>query len=851
MKKILSLFTFLLIMTMAACQAVVPTSTPTTPTTAPTATPLPAPTVPPEIPGEVVYVPFPVQIDVDGKLDDWKDLPVIQVERGSSLSTIPGEDTAFSFQVAADADTFYITMQAVDKNIIAGQHAAEFWNEDSLEFYLNASGNLDATKYSTGIFQLNINAADIGNTDPNALTITGVFSTGVKVTGYVFKTADGWGFEGSTPLEGLLTPAHGLEIGFQAQMNGATTKDRDVKLIWSNADTSDLSWQNPALFGRAIFYEMGRTDVPQPSPRAALATATPTAGPEIIPALISVNQVGYFPEGEKTAYAAIDSTDPVDWVLLDENGAEVLTGKTLVKGKDANSGDLVHIIDFSAFKTSGAGYKLRAGGLESPAFTISNTIYSSLERDALAYFYLNRSGLAIDAQYAGEQWARPAGHLSDNAVTCFKGKDSVGNDWSGCDYTLDVAGGWYDAGDFGKYVVNGGISAWTLMDLYEQFPAAFPDGSQNIPEQGNGVPDILDEARWEMEFLLSMQVPEGQTLAGMVHHKMHDETWAGMPMVPPTEVDNDNANVEAGVGRYLYAPSTAATLNLAATGAQCARIWKDIDSAFAARCLASAETAWNAAAAHPNLYAGNAPGSGGGNYEDNNVSDEFYWAAAELYITTGGEKYLDSLLASDEFGKVESFDWGNTAPLGSVSLVIVKNDLPAEKLQVLETSFTTYADKMMQVQRSSGYPALIEGDYPWGSNATMLNNMLLLGNAWRLSGDPLYLEAMRAGMDYILGGNTLNKSFVSGYGAYPMQHPHHRFWANDPGNGFPPPPPGAVSGGVNFAPSDDAAKIANLMDLPPAKRYQDELLAYSTNEVAINWNAALVWVSAFLEETGK
>lgn len=850
MKELLSLLTLVLLLAMAACQAATPQST-LTPTTAPTATPTPAPTVPPEISGEVVYVPFPVRINVDGTLDDWTDIPVITVERGSSLSTIPGEDTAFSYQVAADADNFYITMQAVDKNIIAGQHAAEFWNEDSLEFYLNASGNLDATKYITGIFQLNINAADIGITDPNALTITGVFSSGVKVTGYVFKTADGWGFEASTPLTGLLTPAHGLEIGFQAQMNGATTKDRDVKLIWSNADTSDLSWQNPALFGRAIFYEMGRTDVPQPSPRAALPTAAPTAGPVVIPALISVNQVGYFPKGEKVAYAAINSADPVDWSLLDASGREVLSGKTVVKGEDALSGDLVHTIVFSDFKTSGTGYKVTAGGLESPAFEISDSLYNGLKKDALAYFYLNRSGIDIEAQYAGDEWARPAGHLSDNAVTCFKGKDSAGNDWRGCEYTLNVAGGWYDAGDFGKYVVNGGISAWTLMDLYEQFPAAFPDGSQNIPEHGNGVPDILDEARWEMEFLLSMQVPQGQKLAGMVHHKMHDETWAAMPRVPPGEVDNDTANAEAGVGRYLYAPSTAATLNLSATGAQCARIWKDIDSDFAARCLAAAETAWAAAKANPAIYAGNAPGTGGGNYEDQNVSDEFYWAAAELFITTREEEYKDSLLGSSEFGKVEAFDWGHTAPLGSVSLVIVKNDLSAEKLQALKTGFTAYAEQMLQVQQASGYPALIEGDYPWGSNATMLNNMILLSDAWRLSGDARYLESVRAGMDYVLGSNTLNRSFVSGYGTCPMEHPHHRFWANDPANGYPPPPPGAVSGGVNFAPSDDAAKNANLAELPPAKRYQDELLAYSTNEVAINWNAALMWVAAFLEETGK
>ena len=848
--RTLSVVTLLLLLALTACNAAAPSATPA-PTPAPTHESIPVTNVPAEIPGEVIYVPFPVYISVDGSLADWQGVPEITVTRGSMLSTVAGENSAFSFRAAADETHFYITMQAVDQNIIAGKHGTDFWNEDSLEFYLNASDNLDARTYEDGIFQVNFNAADIGNTDPQALTITGVFSTGVKVTGFVFKTPDGWGLEASIPLEELLTPAHGLEIGFQAQMNGATAQDRDVKLIWSNRDTSDQSWQDPVLFGRAIFYKLGSTDIPQPAVRAPLPTAEPAAGPEVIPPLISVNQLGYFPAGAKTAYLADASTDPLDWSLLDAGGAEMLKGKTVIDGLDELSGDFLHRIDFSAFTTPASGYILSAAGLQSSPFEISADLYADLKKDALAYFYLNRSGIALDPQYAGEEWSRPAGHLTDNAVTCFKGTDSAGNTWPGCDYTLNVSGGWYDAGDFGKYVVNGGISAWTLMDLYEQLPAAFADGAQSVPENGNGIPDILDEARWELEFLLSMQVPEGQALAGMAHHKMHDESWAAMPMVPPSEVDNDNENAKAGVGRYLYAPSTAATLNLAAVSAQCARIWKDLDGAFAARCLTAAEKAWQAALAHPEVFAGNAPGSGGGNYDDTAVSDEFYWAAAELYITTGAEEYRTYLLGSSEFGKVESFDWGHTAPLGSISLAMVKNNLPTDKLALLKENFTAYADKLTSVQQQGGYPALIEGDYPWGSNGTMLNNMILLADAYQLSGESDTLAAISMGMDYILGTNPLNKSFISGYGSYPMRHPHHRFWANDPAKGYPPPPAGAVSGGVNFAPTDDAAIKANLADLPAANRYQDELAAYSTNEVAINWNAALVWVSAFLDANGE
>ena len=133
----------------------------------------------------------------------------------------------------------------------------------------------------------------------------------------------------------------------------------------------------------------------------------------------------------------------------------------------------------------------------------------------------------------------------------------------------------------------------------------------------------------------------------------------------------------------------------------------------------------------------------------------------------------------------------------------------------------------------------------------ILNNMILIGAAYDLSRDGRYLNAMRLGMDYILGRNPLNKSYVSGYGTDPMQHPHHRFWANDPDNGFPPPPPGALAGGPNSNPGDPAALNAGLLDRAPSKRYLDEIGSFTTNEVAINWNAPLAWVAAFLDKNSN
>ena len=355
---------------------------------------------------------------------------------------------------------------------------------------------------------------------------------------------------------------------------------------------------------------------------------------------ILVNQVGYYPNLAKIATLRSDAKQQLDWKLMAADGHEAAYGKTQPAGLDTPSGERVHIIDFSAFKGTGRGFVLTVGPDRSRPFEIGNDLYRKMKYDALAYYYHNRSGIDIAMPYAGgAQWTRPAGHLSDKSVPCVQG--------SGCAYRLDVTGGWYDAGDHGKYVVNGGISVWTLLNLYEraQFigksTKALADGTLNIPEQHNGVADLLDEVRWELEFLLKMQVPDGQPKAGMVHHKVHDKEWTALGLAPH----------EDPMPRFLYPVSTAATLNLAAVAAQAGRIWKTIDPAFAARCVTAAEKAWAAAAHNPAVFA-KPGGVGGGPYEDNHVEDEFYWAAAELFITTKRPEYRQYFTSSPSFLKV-------------------------------------------------------------------------------------------------------------------------------------------------------------------------------------------------------
>lgn len=598
---------------------------------------------------------------------------------------------------------------------------------------------------------------------------------------------------------------------------------------------------------------------------AALLGFSPGAPAQEQSAPIRLNQVGVLLDGVKRAMLPHPSPAALPWRLLDRSGRVRASGRTSVFGNDPWSGEHVHRVDFSRFSGSGAGYRLEVAGARSRPFPISSGIYRRLPYDALAYFYHNRAGLPIQARFAGEQWARPAGHLPERA-TCVSGADGKGNRWPGCAYTLDVTGGWYDAGDHGKYVVNGGITLWTLLNLYERqlyrgVPSPFADGKARIPEAGNRVNDLLDEARWEMNFLLRMQVPDGTRASvpvgakrsgpglrfteidasGMAHHKVADAKWTALPMAPHKDPER----------RQLFPPSTGATLNLAATAAQCARIWRGIDPAFSARCLAAARRAFAAARRNPEVYA-IADFTGSGGYGDSDLSDEFYWAAAELFATTAAEEYRALVQSSPLFRLTSApeMGWNRVGWLGSITLALAPNKLPAQDVASLRQSIRLSADTFLADEAKVGYaiPYAPANGYPWGSTSTLLNRALLLALAHDFSGEARYRDGVIDVMDYILGRNPLDRSFVSGYGARPMLNPHHRFWARQMSADFPPPPPGALSGGPNNTSMSDDVAAPLKGKCAPQNCWLDDTRAFSLNEVAINWNAPLVWVSAWLDE---
>ncbi|HJP03088.1 MAG TPA: glycoside hydrolase family 9 protein [Planctomycetota bacterium] len=578
------------------------------------------------------------------------------------------------------------------------------------------------------------------------------------------------------------------------------------------------------------------------------AQASPTGEPT---PMIGVNQIGYFADGTKHAVLAHSSRSPLAWTVHDATGRQLLQGLTSVHGHDRAAGEHLHQIDFSALTQPGAGYSIQVDEMKSPRFRVGVGLYAQLKVDALAFFYHSRSGTPIEMPFAGsEEYTRPAGHLNDARARYV--------DSTGTAYTLDLTGGWYDAGDHGKYVVSGAIAVWTLFNLHERTRLVgtssgdFADGALAIPERYNRVPDLLDETRWELEWMLRMQVPPHAEHAGMVHHKIHGKDWTPIPQLPH----------EDGQGRVLHPPTTAATLGMAACAAQGARIFRSYDSAFARRCLEAAETAWLAALEEPRLF--NPPGrfqrSGGGDYGDADVSDEFYWAAAELFITTGEETYLDHARASRHFlslpsprtGKQSSISWQEVAGLGTVSLALVPSELDSKEREIAREEIVAVAREYAARCEAEGYrlplTPTVAGRYPWGSNAYILNNMILLGLAHDFSGEDELLAAMIDGMDYLLGRNPLAQCYVTGYGDMPLRNPHHRFWANQKDASFPKAPPGVMVGGPNSSARDPIAREASLRGRPAQRCFVDHIDSWATNEVAINWNAPLAWVAAFLDE---
>jgi endoglucanase len=280
--------------------------------------------------------------------------------------------------------------------------------------------------------------------------------------------------------------------------------------------------------------------------------------------------------------------------------------------------------------------------------------------------------------------------------------------------------------------------------------------------------------------------------------------------------------------------------------------------------------AWQAAQANPTRYAPGGDTPGGGPYDDKNVDDEFYWAAAELYLTTGKSDYRSFLASSPHYGSLptdlgrggrreqaSAMTWQSTQALGTISMALVPSPpspLTDKERSALRERIKTAADAFVAAIAAEGYRTPFRAGpkgYPWGSNSDVVNNLLVIALAGDITGDRRYPAAVATGFGYLLGRNPLDKSYVTGYGDRPLRNPHHRFWSHQYNHHFPPPPPGVLSGGPNSGLQDPTIRAAGFKGRPPQKCFVDHIESWSSNEVTINWNAPFAWVVAYLDEQGQ
>ncbi len=608
---------------------------------------------------------------------------------------------------------------------------------------------------------------------------------------------------------------------------------------------------------------------------------------------ISVNQLGYFPRFAKIAtfgdnngdilYNASEiklTQESYEFELVDAETGEVVyenTSGTVFMDKD--SGDNVCKLDFSEYTTPGTYYlRIKGEKWRSFPFRIAGDIYSAdshnLLTDALNYFYQNRSGMAIEEKYItsgdASKLARNASHKNDTAYVQKIWYDNYQEDAEASETyassQIEASGGWYDAGDYTKSMVNGGMSAWTLQNMYERailndiYEGKFDDGSGTIavPETGNKIPDILEEAAYEIDWMAKMKVtkddPTWGKFEGLYYHKLQDYKSFKLAETPFDYISDTTDS------RIVKPPTFAATLSYAAAAAQAARLWAPYDTQKAEIYLASAVDAYNAYLMHwyeydytetehpyywscskeeineTSLYAPQYHSNGGEAYHDSEVIDDAYWAACEIFISASemGETEIASTYKkelsespcaynvysrlvsySNKDAEFTSFNWRMSASAGSLSLLLHPELLSDDENDKLKRTLLSSADDYIECENEQGYGIAYKYDgppyyspdssnldipiytngYRYGSNGMNVTNAIIMAYAYDITYEKKYINGVVQAMDYLLGNNPLSFSYITGYGSYSAKNPTHKHWVHELNDIYPEAPDGVLVSG--------------------------------------------------------
>lgn len=534
---------------------------------------------------------------------------------------------------------------------------------------------------------------------------------------------------------------------------------------------------------------------------------------------IRLNSLGFLPKLAKKASIVVPCSEFV--VKKSGGGETVFAGKVAGPIHQDDVKQDVWIADFSSVNAKGKFYLDVPGVGRSIDFEIGDVVYDFAYRTAMRAFYLWRCGTEVRGEHNGQVYSHAACHLNDGWLDYIGEKDS----------RRDGVGGWHDAGDYGKYVVNAGITVGNLFFAWDHFQDRLKNVSLGLPDTAPGYPDFLKELKWETDWLLKMPYADG---SGKISHKLTRTNFAGFIM--PEKDDGK---------RFFTDWSTAATADFVAIMAMAARYFKPYDAAYAQKCLDAAENSYKLLRSSEEKRFQQGDFRTGG-YQTND-SDDRLWAAAEMWETTGNAECLKDFetvakAAPQAFGRRsgpiptgkidENWDWGNVRNLGMFTYVLSKREGRDPNLveQVRRDTLAT-ADSLVAKAKRDVYGRLLAGVYYWGCNGTIARQVLNLQVANKLSPNPEYVNTSLDAVAHLFGRNYYNRSYVTGLGHEPPMRPHDRRCGAD---GIDAPWPGYVVGGGHSATG-----------------WNDDQEDYRTNEIAINWQAGLVYALAAFTSGGK
>lgn len=516
------------------------------------------------------------------------------------------------------------------------------------------------------------------------------------------------------------------------------------------------------------------------------------------------NALGFLPAAEKQM--TINLTDAEEFRVRRADNDKVVYEGTLgevLTQKDVN--ESVRIADFSELTREGKYYLEIPGVGRSRDFTIGQQAYNDAYATAMRAFYLWRCGTAIDHTYKGIRYQQEICHQGDGH------EDHIGIEGGHHDGT----GGWHDAGDYGKYVVNAGITGFTLLWAWEQFAPALQNVTLGLPETAPGYPEFLKEIKWEIDWLLKMAYPDG---SGKVSHKLTALNFSDFYTMPQEDLQN----------RYYTDWSSAATADYVALLAQASRAFAPYDAEYAAKCLEAAKVSYDFLSSYTGQKFLMQPQFTTGAYFTIDPDDRM-WAAAEMWESTGDERYLkefEKMAEQQKYVVDVNWDWDNMRNLGMFRYAV--SERPGKNPEVeakIKENIIAAADEIVATADADVYGRPLGGRYYWGCNGTVGRQTLGLQVADILAPDAKYQAAALDAVAHLFGRNHYDRSYVTGIGFNPPLYPHDRRSAAD---GIQQPWPGYIVGGGHTATD-----------------WIDDQDSYSHNEVAINWQAGLVFALAW------